>query len=184
MSKKEMRIIGQGRRTRLILVNNWEYVDRINVCGIVTIVAVTKDDKILLTQQYRLPLDKDVIELPAGLAGDIKGQEKEPLEEAAKRELLEETGYEAGEMLFLTEGPPSAGLTSEIITFFLARDLKKTGAGGGVDGENITLHEIPLGQVHDWLIKAAENGLLIDPKLYAGLYFAFRDRAGMFSMRT
>jgi len=44
-------------------------------------------------------------------------------------------------------------------------------AGGGVGHENITVHEVPLSEVHDWLAAKASEGLLIEPKVYAGLYF-------------
>jgi ADP-ribose pyrophosphatase len=121
-----------------------------------------------------------VIELPAGLAGDVGGCEKETLSQAAQRELQEETGYECREMIQLTEGPPSSGLSSEIITFFEARGLRRTGSGGGHGGEKIIVHEVPLGQVDSWLHRITVEGILwVDPKVYTGLYF-IRVRGGFF----
>ena len=85
--------------------------------------------------------------------------------------MLEETGYEAESIEFLCEGPPSAGLTSEIQTLLRATGLRKTGPGGGDETEDITVHTIALNVLDDWLGEAAQRGCLIDPKIYAGLYF-------------
>jgi len=63
------------------------------------------------------------------------------------------------------------GLTSEIVTPFLATKLRHVGSGGGVAHENITVHEESLSEIHDWLEARAKTGVLIDPKVYAGLYF-------------
>ena len=118
-----------------------------------------------------MPVGARVIELPAGLAGDLPGARDEDFREAARRELLEETGYEAESIEFLCEGPPSAGLTSEIQTLLRATGLRKTGPGGGDESEDITVHAISLDQLDAWLTAAVERGCLIDPKIYAGLYF-------------
>jgi len=88
--------------------------------------------------------------------------------------LLEETGYEARCWQFLCEGPPSPGLSDEIVSFFMATGLKKIGPGGGVHDEQITVHEVPLREVRDWLQAQVALGKLIDPKIYAGVYFAER----------
>jgi ADP-ribose pyrophosphatase len=73
-------------------------------------------------------------------------------------------------------GPASSGLTSEVVTLLLASNLKRVHAGGGVGHENITVHEVPLNEVHDWLAAKSSAGLLIEPKVYAGLYFIGRSR--------
>ena len=161
-----------GRHTRFVSLGKWEFVERKGVTGIVGIVAVTEEGKLLLVEQYRPPVGKFVIEIPAGLAGDVAGQETEQLATAARRELLEETGYEAAGMTFLADGASSAGITSEIITLFRATDLKKTGAGDGDGSEEITVHEVPLGEVRQWLQARREEGKLIDLKVYSALYFA------------
>ncbi|MCK4658154.1 MAG: NUDIX hydrolase [Phycisphaerae bacterium] len=165
-------VLAQGRHLRLVRRDGWEYAVRYTVGGIVAILAITDDDRLILTEQYRPPVRKAVIELPAGLAGDVQGEESETLATAAHRELLEETGYQAQQMVYLAEGPPSAGLSDEIITFFRAIGLQKVGAGGGVDHEKIKVHEVPLAEVNSYLETVAGQGLLIDPKVYTGLYFA------------
>ena len=173
MSNKEFRVIGSGRHVRLIDNNGWEYVERVNGYRVVCMVPVTDDNHIILVEQYRVPIRRVVIELPAGLVGDIPKQENEPLAQAAQRELVEETGYEAGEMIYLTEGPPSSGLSNEIITFFLAKGIKKVGPGGGDASENISVHEVPLSEAPCWIEKMCrEKNMMADPKIYLGLYFA------------
>ena len=136
--------------------------------------AVTQDQKLVLVEQYRIPVHARTIELPAGIIGDEPGGSGEAHAEAAGRELAEETGFEAGRIEKLTHGPASSGLTSETVTLFLATQLRRTGPGGGVSHEDITVHEVPLVEVQEWLQAKANSGLLIDPKVYAGLYFVGR----------
>jgi ADP-ribose pyrophosphatase len=164
-------ILHVGRFLQLRQIKSWEYVERTKVSGVVVIVAVTPENNLLLIEQHRPPVGKLVIEMPAGLAGDITGQEHEALAVAAQRELLEETGYWAERMEYLTEGPTSAGLTSEIITLFRATQLQRKTKGGGDGTENIRMHEVPLDQVDGWLREKNRAGQLIDPKVYAGLHF-------------
>lgn len=169
---RDIAILGSGRHIRLVKGRRWEWAERINATGIVLIVAVTPDDELILIEQFRPPVDARVIELPAGLAGDIPGTENEALEIAAIRELEEETGYRATEMQRLTSGPPSAGITSELITFFRAGDLVRTGDGGGDEHESIQVHRIKRNSVHHWLQEQESNGVMVDNKVYAGLYWA------------
>ncbi len=116
-----------------------------------------------------------VIEIPAGLAGDIESEEDETLAEAAKRELLEETGYQAQRMEYLTEGPPSAGLSTEIVTFFRAHDMKKISNGGGDGSEDILVHLVPLTGLDAWIAAKRKEGCLVDYKVYAALYFHIKE---------
>lgn len=169
---EEVKVLAEGRHLRLVSRGGWEYADRGNVTGIVVIVALTPEDKVILVEQNRPPVGGRVIELPAGLAGDVAGSESEALTEAARRELLEETGYAAESFTRLFEGPPSAGLSSEVLTFFRADGLTKVEAGGGDDSEDIRIHEVPLEHITGWLLHRAQaEGVFIDPKIFAGLYF-------------
>jgi ADP-ribose pyrophosphatase len=161
----------EGKFLTLIKEGRWEYADRIGATGAVIIVAVTDEQKLLLVEQYRIPVHTRTIELPAGIVGDDPGMADEALSDAAKRELLEETGYTAEHMEALTTGPASSGLTSEVVTLLLASGLKRVHAGGGVAHENITVHEAPLAGIDEWLESKAKQGLLIEPKVYAALYF-------------
>jgi ADP-ribose pyrophosphatase len=160
-----------GKHIRLVQLGKWEFARRTKSSGIVAIAAVTPAGKMLLIEQFRPPVGKRVIEVPAGLAGDVAGQEDEDLANAARRELLEETGYEARDMKAVGEGPPSAGICDEVITMFVARGLKKTGEAAGDGSEEITLHEVPLKRVPQFLKRKQKEGLLIDLKVYAGLSF-------------
>ncbi len=164
-------VLYDGKFLRYVRRGNWEFVQRKKVSGIVGIVAVTAERKLLLVEQYRVPVKCNVIEIPAGLAGDIAGQENEALELAAARELFEETGYEAKKFTQLTAGAVSAGLTDEFITLFRAEELKKVNAGGGDGTENIVVHEIPLSDVRRWLDERRRGGTMIDLKVYSGLAF-------------
>ncbi|HUE36683.1 MAG TPA: NUDIX hydrolase [Candidatus Acidoferrum sp.] len=165
-----------GKYLSLIKEGHWEYAERVNATGAAIIVAVTDDQKLLLVEQYRIPVHTRTIELPAGIIGDEAGCSNESHAEAARRELREETGYDAGHIEFLTTGPASGGLTSEVVTLFRASQLRRVGAGGGIAHEKITVHEVPLSEVAAWLGAKAQTGILIEPKVYAGLYFLFRTK--------
>lgn len=167
-------ILLEGEYLRLCRVDTWEYVERVNARGAVVIVAVTPDDELLLVEQPRMPMRGPVIELPAGLVGDIVGEEDEHMAIAAERELAEETGYHAARLEFLTAGPPSAGLAGEVLSFYRAHDLTQVGEGGGDASENITVHRVPLDGVEPWLATQRDAGIWVDPKVYIGLYFIQR----------
>ncbi|MBZ0114721.1 MAG: NUDIX hydrolase [Thermoanaerobaculia bacterium] len=166
-----MRVLGQGRFLRLIERNGWEMVERPGVEAVVAVVACTPDDELVLVEQYREPLAARVIELPAGLVGDDPGQDGESLETAARRELLEETGFYAERFERLTSGPPSAGQSSEIVTLLKADGVVRTHSGGGVGNEAIETHLVPRSSVERWLEVRRRGGRWIDPKIWMALYF-------------
>ena len=116
-----------GEFLELIREGHWEYAHRTNSSGAVVLVPVTNEGCLVLIEQYRIPVHARVVELPAGLVGDEHGAADETIEDAARRELLEETGFHAWD-LRATSGPPSAGMASEIVTFLLATRLERTGA--------------------------------------------------------
>ncbi len=165
-------VLHQGRFLRLVSRGGWEFVERTNAQGVVVVIAVTEQGELVLIEQERRPVGAPVIELPAGLSGDDPGAHGEELADAARRELLEETGYEADRLERVTHGPSSAGLTSEVLTVFRAVGVRRVGGGGGVAGEAITIHHVPLPDVPAWLEAAQARGALVDPKVYAALWFA------------
>ncbi len=150
----------------------WEFCARRDDASAVMIFALTEDKKVILVEEYRPPVAASTICFPAGLHGDQ--EESETLSSSAGRELFEEAGYEAESFEFLFQGPSSPGLSSEMVSFFLASDLRRTGAGGGVENESIKVHEIPLAEIDTWLSLQQEEGKLIDPRVYTGLYFIQR----------
>jgi ADP-ribose pyrophosphatase len=159
-----------GRFLDLVDVDSWEYVERRNASGVVVVIPITADDEIVLIEQVRPALGKRNVELPAGLVGDDHAADEDPAI-AARRELVEETGFDTDAPLIrLTEGPTSSGLTSETVIFYHARDVKKVESGGGVSGEEITVHVVPLVGVRDWLRSREDATTLVDPKVYAGLW--------------
>ncbi len=164
-------ILHTGQFLALIREGHWEYVNRVNATGAAIIVAVTREQKLIFVEQYRIPLHARTLEMPAGIIGDEPGSSDEAHAEAARRELLEETGYHADHLELLTSGAACSGITSEIITLFRATGLRRVHAGGGLAHEDITVHEVPLAEVDRWLQAKAAAGVLVDPKVYAGLYF-------------
>jgi ADP-ribose pyrophosphatase len=176
MGKENHKIVWEGKYLRVRVCGTWEYAERPNSPAGIVIIAVTPDNKLLLTEQYRVPLQKNVIELPAGLAGD-EHYGGEEFVEAARRELREETGYEAAEWAPLAGGPTSAGLSNEIVVFFRGRNLKKVCDGGGCGDEKIQIHEIPLPDVLKWLNDKEKHGIAVDPRIYAGLFFLLQEKA-------
>ncbi len=167
----EISIVGETRHLRLVQRNGWSFAQRTGHVRVVCIMAVTDQRQLLLVEQFRQPVGCNVIELPAGLAGDIAEQASESLEEAAKRELFEETGYEAAGWRELTAVSSSAGLTDEVVVLFQASGLRKSGPGGGDESEAIILHEIALDRVERWLESQRTDGKLVDSRVYAAFYF-------------
>lgn len=167
----EVRVLHEGEFLRLLRSGTWEYVQRTRSTGAVHVVAVTEAQELILVEQYRVPVRARCIELPAGIMGDAAAHQSESAEQSGLRELLEETGYEGSAARLLCRGPNAPGLTSEFSNLVLATGLKQVHSGGGVDGENITVHAVPLAQIQEWLRRKQAEGLLIEPRIYAGLYF-------------
>jgi ADP-ribose pyrophosphatase len=166
----------EAKFLRLCRRGRWEYAERTNAGSAVIVVAVTPEDRVLFVEQYRPAIQCATIEMPAGLVGDIDGEES--IELAAERELLEETGWQASRVEFLMMGPSSSGMSTELIAFARAIGLTRMHAGGGDATENITVHEVPRLEAAAWLEAKRRAGYSIDPKLYAGLFFVERDPDG------
>lgn len=155
---------------RLMKSGRWEYAERTNPGGGVMIIALTDEDKLLFVEQFRPAIQCMTIEMPAGLVGDVAHHADENAIEAARRELVEETGYHAERIEFLMAGPTSAGMSNEILAFVLARELHRIDSGGGDDTEQIIVHEVPRREVMAWLQQLLREGRSVDPKIFAGLY--------------
>ncbi len=167
----------EGRWLRLVQRGHWESCERTHGEGMaVIIVALTPQDCVLFVEQYRVPLGARTIEMPAGLVGDI--DDDDTLEQAARRELIEETGWQAEHIDVLLTGPTSAGMSNERIAFVRARGLTRIGAGGGDDNEDIVVHEVPRNQAPAWLVRKQREGYELDLKLWAGLWMLERNPDG------
>lgn len=170
------RILHDGQFLKLLRDGHWEYVQRQRSTGAGFIVAVTDARELVLVEQFRIPLGRRVIELPAGIIADSVETHGESVESSALRELEEETGFRGTRARVLCSGPVAAGMTDEIGYFTEVSGLTRVNAGGGVDGEDITVHVVPLAQVEAWLDHQRAHEVLVDPRIYLGLYFASRMR--------
>ncbi|RPF70911.1 NUDIX hydrolase [Aurantiacibacter spongiae] len=142
----------------------WEYVSRARNIRAAVIVPIDADE-IVLIEQYRVPLGRQSLELPAGLIGDDdSGPDEDPLA-TARRELEEETGYAASSWRNCGEFVSSPGLTSEGFTLLLASGLTRVGPGGGVEGEDITVRRVKRAHMGQVVAEARQRGLAIDAKL-------------------
>jgi ADP-ribose pyrophosphatase len=167
----------EGQWLRLVQIGHWESCERTHGQGMaVIVIAVTPNDDVLFVEQYRIPLGARTIEMPAGLVGDDHAEDT--LIDAARRELIEETGWSAGKIDVLLTGPTSSGMSNERIAFVRARDLVKVGEGGGVNDEHIIVHAVPRTQAPAWLMQKQAEGFELDLKLWAGLWMIDRNPDG------
>ena len=159
-------LLYEGRHLSLKQTGSWEFVERRGRAAGVMVIAVTPEGRLLLVEEDRPPLGGPVISLPAGLA-DGEGEAEDPAR-AAARELREETGYTADSFERLAGGPSSPGLSSETVSFYLARGVRRAGEPTGE--EQITLHAVPVSEVPAWARAREQEGIGIHPLLWAGLY--------------
>jgi ADP-ribose pyrophosphatase len=159
--------VWQGKFITAKRQGRWEYVARARGIRAAVIVALDDEGHLLLVEQYRVPLGRTCLELPAGLIGD--GGDDEADETAAARELEEETGYRAERIESLGEFYSSPGMVSESFTLVRAYGLTKVAEGGGVEGENITVHRVKLADVPAYVAECRGRGMAIDVKLLLAL---------------
>jgi len=155
----------QGRFITAKQRGRWEYVSRARGIRAAVILAIDDADRVILVEQYRVPLGRPCIELPAGLIGDHDDNADEDTLSAAARELEEETGYRAGRMESLGEFWSSPGMVTESFTMLRAHDLAQVGPGGGTEGENITVHRVPRSEIAAFVADRRARGDAIDVKL-------------------
>ena len=165
MSEEPEQIVWAGKFITAKVRGKWEYVARSRGIRAAVILAIDEEDHVLLVEQYRVPLGKACLELPAGLVGDDDSLAGEDAAAAANRELIEETGYRAARMEVLGEFYSSPGMVSESFTLLRASGLTKVGPGGGVDGEDITVHRVPITGIGQFIAESRARGLGIDVRL-------------------
>jgi 8-oxo-dGTP pyrophosphatase MutT (NUDIX family) len=181
MAVIQKKILWEGKFLRSVLINynvrcnssnnvearDWEAFERVNCDGVIGIVPFTDNDEVILIRQFRPPINGFVIELPAGLVDP-----GESFEQAVRRELIEETGYEAGDVQFLAEGPMSSGASSEILSVYVATGLRHVGIGQRDETENIEVLPVQLSNVSARLEELRQSGDHIDLKIYGMIEMA------------
>jgi ADP-ribose pyrophosphatase len=168
------RELGRGRWLRLVDRGGWEFAERVRGTAVACVVAITAEEELVLVEQFRPPLGRPVIELPAGVVGDLAEAAGESAADAARRELFEETGYEPGPegLRPLVPLVSSAGLTSEELHVFMTRGAVRTGPGGGDATESIRVHAVPLADLGEWVAARVTAGAGVDGRVYAAWAFA------------
>jgi len=163
----------QGKYISAWQQGTWEYVSRSRGIRAAVILALDEEGKdspcLILVEQYRVPLGRNCLELPAGLVGDDDSSADEAASEAAIRELEEETGYRARSMTDLGDFYSSPGMVSESFSLFRASGLTRIHEGGGVEGENIIVHRVPVAGIKDYVAQRRAEGIAIDVKLLLAL---------------
>lgn len=136
----------------------WETVERKNTYsrGAVVVIALTQNQELILERNWRAPIESDIIQFPAGLT-DVAGESEE---EAAKRELLEETGYFARELIPVMVSPLSPTLTPTEGSHFLARDVEYVGRQRQDTAERIEVLKVPISKLTRFLLNPPENTML------------------------
>jgi ADP-ribose pyrophosphatase len=158
-SGKYISVLKQGR---------WEYVSRTGSTNAVVILA-EHDGKLILIEQYRVPVGGRCLELPAGLVGDE--DEHATVEDTAVKELEEETGFTAERIERLGDFHSSPGLVAESFTLVRAHGVHKVGEGGGNEHEDITVHLVEREDIGSFVRQRREAGAAIDVKLLLFLDF-------------
>jgi ADP-ribose pyrophosphatase len=155
-------VVWHGRWLEVRKDGPWEYVERIGKMGAAVIVAVD-DGHVVLVEQHRIPVGARCLELPAGLVGDETAGES--VEDAAARELEEETGYRAARIERLGTFQSSPGMTSEYFELVRATGLTSVGDGGGQGDEDITIHRVPLAGLPAFVAERRAAGIEVDAKM-------------------
>lgn len=179
-------VVWQGRFIRMLELTYvdrsgrkriWEAVGRINTSGVVVVVPVTEEGDVILIRQYRPALNRYIIELPAGLIDPGE----DPLQ-AGRRELVEETGYEAETLEILTEGVMSTGIDTEPWTVLLALGVslaspQRCAKHCPDENEDIEVLKMPLHEATLALPRLPRQGEGVDLRVY-GLLELTRRRLG------
>ena len=166
LSDKNCSISYQGTMIQIeeknfVLSDGKHSYDIVRHPGASVIIPVDQDGKLILIKQYRLAVEKILLEFPAGCI-----EKNESPEETATRELQEETHLKANKLTFLASQYPSSGFSDEILHYYLAEDLTHSYLPSE-DGDFLDIVKFSLDELHDLL----REGKLMDGKTIAGLYY-------------
>ena len=153
------RIVGLRDDTVLLSSGVRSHREVVEHPGAVAVIAITKDKKIILIEQFRKPAERVLLELPAGLFH--RGEK--PID-AARRELAEEAGYSAVKIREVFSGYSSPGYSTEIIRFYIATGLTKVGQNYEKD-EMIKVRLYPIKQA----LNLVKSGKIRDNKTAIGI---------------
>ena len=129
---------GDGRRHTFFVIENPNWVN---------VIALTKDEKVVLIEQYRQGVEGIILEIPGGMI-----DENEEPETAARRELLEETGFSAQEIIFLGKSSPNPALQSNTMFHFLAVGCEKTHETALDEHESMITKLVALDEIKDLIL--------------------------------
>ena len=157
-----LRTVWQGKYISALKRGRWEYVSRTGSTNAVVILA-EHDGKVILIEQYRVPVGRRCLELPAGLVGDE--DKHATVEGTAVKELEEETGFTAERIERLGEFHSSPGMVAESFVLVRAHGIRRIGDGGGTDHEDITVHLVPRADIPAFVEQRRAAGCAVDVKL-------------------
>jgi ADP-ribose pyrophosphatase len=157
-----LQTVWQGKYISALKRGRWEYVSRTGSTNAVVILA-EHDGKVILIEQYRVPVGGRCLELPAGLVGDE--DKNATVEGTAVKELEEETGFSADRVERLGEFHSSPGMVAESFTLVRAHGIRKVGEGGGTENEDITVHLVPRAEIPAFVEQRRVAGVAVDVKL-------------------
>ncbi len=155
-------VMWEGRFVRALRRGKWEYASRARDINAVVIIA-EYDGKMILVDQPRVGPDCRCVELPAGLVGDI--DPSATIEGTAIKELEEETGFTADRVERLGDFYSSPGMLAEAFTLVRAHGVRRIGAGGGDESEDINVHLVARADIANFLEQKRAEGFGIDVKL-------------------
>jgi ADP-ribose pyrophosphatase len=158
----------EGKYIRAMKRGRWEYVSRTNSVGAAVILA-EHDGKVILVEQYRVPVGARCLELPAGLVGDEEAHAT--VESTAIKELEEETGFTCDRVERLGDFHSSPGMVAESFSLVRAHGVRKVGDGGGTEHEEIEVHLIAREDIPAFVAERRVAGVAIDVKLLIFMNF-------------
>ena len=161
-------VMWAGKFVRAIRKGKWEYASRANDIRAVVILAEF-EDQVILVEQPRVATGRRCLELPAGLVGDV--DRNATVESTAIKELEEETGFTADRVERLGDFYSSPGMLSEGFTLVRAHGVRRIGAGGGDEDEDIEVHLVSRDGLPDFVEEKRAAGVGIDVKLLMFMNF-------------
>jgi ADP-ribose pyrophosphatase len=161
-------VMWAGKYVRAIRQGRWEYASRTNNVRAVVILAEF-EGRMILIDQPRAAVGGRCLELPAGLIGDV--DRDATVEGTAVSELEVETGFTAERIERLGDFHSSPGMVSESFTLVRAHGLRRCGAGGGTEDEDINVHLVARNDIASFVAEKRAQGFAIDVKLLLFLGF-------------